>query len=96
MRLRAGVISEGQIAKLASYGIPMIATIEVFDRYGRPVKRPRSSTRLERETVPQEALDAFYPVPEDFDVAVFQSWIDLTSRTLGPGSTTRDVSTGPA
>lgn len=75
-------IPDGQIAKLATYGIPVIATIEVFDRYGRPVKGPRPSTRLERETVPQETLDAFYPVPEDFDVSVFQSWIDLTSRTL--------------
>jgi imidazolonepropionase-like amidohydrolase len=75
-------IPDDQIAKLASYGIPVVATIEVFDRYGRPSDGPRPSTKLERETVARKTLEGFHPVPDDFDTGPFQSWLDLMSETF--------------
>ncbi len=75
-------IADEQIVTLASYNIPVIATIEVFNRYGRPSNAPRPSTRLERETVSRKILDSFFPVPEDFDFSTFQSWLELTSQTM--------------
>lgn len=74
-------IPDAQIAQLASYGIPMVATIEVFDRYARATNGPPIPTKLERETVPQSVLDSFYPVPEDFELGAFQGWIDLIDDT---------------
>lgn len=75
-------IPDEKVAVLAGFGIPMVVTIEVFDRYARAADEgPWQATRLERETVPQEVLDSFYPVPEDFDVGPLQSWLELTQRT---------------
>jgi len=74
-------IPDDQIAVLAGYGIPMVATIEVFDRYARGSEGPIVPTRIERETVPASVLESFYPVPEDFDVGGLQSWLDLARST---------------
>jgi imidazolonepropionase-like amidohydrolase len=75
-------IPDDQIAKLAGYGIPVVATIEVFDRYARGQHGPIVPTRLERETVHASVLDAFWPVPEDFEVGGLRSWLDLANATM--------------
>jgi len=69
-------IPDAKIAQLASYGIPMVATLEVYDAYTRLGDGPREATRLERETVAPEILDGFHPVPEDFELGVFRLWLD--------------------
>jgi hypothetical protein len=74
-------IPEDQVAILAGFGIPMVTTSEVFDRYGRSTVGPIVPTKLERETVPQSVLDSFYPVPTDFDVGTLRGWIDLMQTT---------------
>ena len=50
-------IPDAEIAVLAGYRIPMVATIEVFDSYARLRSGPREATALERETVPAALLD---------------------------------------
>ena len=58
-------IPDREIAVLAGYRIPMVATVEVFDSYARLRSGPREATALERETVPAALLDSF-PPPEGF------------------------------
>jgi imidazolonepropionase-like amidohydrolase len=75
-------IPDTQLQRLARYGIPMVATIEVFDSYARLRRSPRAATRLERETVPKEILDAFYPAPNDFSAGSLTSWQDLNESAM--------------
>ena len=75
------LIPEDRIDDLVAFGIPMVATSEVFDSYGRARTGPVSRTRLERETVPQAVLDSFYPFPEDFDPGPLTSWVELMAET---------------
>jgi imidazolonepropionase-like amidohydrolase len=74
-------IPDEEIAAIASQGIPMVATIEVFDRYGRASSGPIQPTPLEIETVPAAVLEAFYPVPDDFDIGTLATWVELMSNT---------------
>ncbi len=74
-------IPDDAIARLAGYGIPMVATIEVFDRYASALA-PREASPLEREAFDAALLDAFHPVPEDFDVGRFESWRALAVDTV--------------
>jgi len=74
-------IPDDQIAVLASYHIPMVATIEVFDSYARLRKGHRESTALERETVPAALLDSFTP-PDGFSVGSLSSWQDLNEQAV--------------
>ncbi|MBW2292763.1 MAG: amidohydrolase family protein [Deltaproteobacteria bacterium] len=74
-------IPDDEIATLAGYGIPMVTTSEVFDRWGRGRSGPVIATKLERETVPESVLEAFYPIPEDFDLGSFVGWLDLMRDT---------------
>ncbi|MDP6980140.1 MAG: amidohydrolase family protein [Myxococcota bacterium] len=74
-------IPDAQIAQLASYGIPMVATIEVFDRYARGIRGPIQATRLERETVSPEVLERFHPIPDDFELGALASWIDIATES---------------
>ncbi len=76
-------IPENQIQKLVSYGIPMVTTSEVFDRYGRSDVGPINPTQLEIETVTKTVLDSFYPIPEDFDPGPLESWVELMKDTSG-------------
>ncbi|MFT5609286.1 MAG: imidazolonepropionase-like amidohydrolase [Parvicella sp.] len=76
-------IPDDKIAQLVSYKIPMVSTSEVFDRYGRAMVGPIEPSKLELEIVPTETLDAFYPVPEDFDPGPLTSWIELMQKTSG-------------
>ncbi len=75
-------IPDDQIAVLAAYGIPMVATVEVFDRYARGSRGPIVPTRLERETVPADVLESFYPVPSDFEVGTLRGWLELAGETM--------------
>ena len=66
-------IPDEQIDRLAAFGIPMVVTIEVADRYIRGLKGPIDPIPMERETVPQDVLDSFYPPPEGFSLDTFGS-----------------------
>jgi len=77
-------IPESEITRLVGYGIPMVATVEVFDRYARSLA-PRESTRLEREVAPAALLDSFYPVPDDFELGNLAGWIELMQEHRGVG-----------
>jgi imidazolonepropionase-like amidohydrolase len=57
-------IPDDRIAQLAGYGIPMVATIEVFKSYAQMGEVTRTPSRLERETVPAEILSSFDHVPD--------------------------------
>jgi imidazolonepropionase-like amidohydrolase len=70
-------IPEPEIARMVGYGIPMVATIEVFERYAQVGAGPRVPTRLEREVAPARLLSAFDVVPADFDVGSLASWLEL-------------------
>ena len=74
-------IADNMIAQLVDYGIPMVTTSEVFDRYGRALEGSINATRLEQEIVPRSVLDSFYPIPEDFDVGPLRSWLELMQNT---------------
>jgi len=74
-------IPDPDIAVLAGYRIPVVATIEVFDSYARLRSGPREATALERETVPAELLDSFTP-PEGFDAGVLTSWQELNAQAV--------------
>ncbi len=58
--------TDEEIARLASFGIPMVVTIEVMDRMLRGLEAPIDPTPMELETVPQEVLDSFYPPSQEF------------------------------
>ncbi len=75
-------IPDDQIATIAGFGIPVVATIEVFDNYARLAAGPRVATKLERESESAALLDAFDPIPEDFDRAALQSWLDLNASAV--------------
>ncbi len=74
-------IPEVAIAELVSFGIPMVTTSEVFDSYGRSRQGPIQATRLERETVPADQLDDYYPLPDDFDLGPLEGWLELMEET---------------
>ena len=74
-------IPEPQIKQLVDYGIPMVTTSEVFDRYGRSADGPIIPTKLERETVANGLLESFHPIPDSFDPGVLRSWIELMQNT---------------
>lgn len=76
-------IPDDQVAKLAGFGIPMIATIEVFDRYARAGDGPIVPSRIERETVPGSVLTSFYPIPDDFDLGSFGAWLEALQAERG-------------
>ena len=61
-------ITDTDVSKLVGYGIPMVATLEVFDNYARAQDGPRVPSPLERQMAPAALLDSFYPIPDDFDI----------------------------
>ena len=75
-------IPDDQIQKLADYGIPMVATIEVFDQYVRNRQGPMVPTKMERETVPASRLDSFWPIPEDLELGGLEAWLDLAAQSM--------------
>jgi imidazolonepropionase-like amidohydrolase len=82
-------IPDEAIAKLTGYGIPMVATLEVFDRYARATEGPWQATRLERETIDPALLASFYPPPDDFDPGPLEPWLEQV-RALRAAGTPHD------
>ena len=74
-------IADDQIEKIAAYGIPMVATIAVFESYALLDQGPRQSTPLERETVEPEILAGFDEVPDTETWAFFRPYLE-TLRPL--------------
>jgi imidazolonepropionase-like amidohydrolase len=69
-------IPDDQIGRLAAYGIPMVATMEVFESYALLGQGPRVPTPLERETVEPEILDAFNDVPDTAAIQFFRPYLE--------------------
>ena len=61
-------LSDEQVEKLASFGIPMAPTLVVFDAFAS-FGQPFEPSRLEQETVDPAVLAAMNEVPEDFDLS---------------------------
>jgi hypothetical protein len=91
-------IRDDRISELASFGIPMVPTMVVFESYAHVGQGPRVPTQLERETVEASTLAAFDPIPKDFDLSFFdeylanlrnqrQSWRDNVRRLHAAGVT---------
>lgn len=76
-------IPDDQIARIAAYRIPMVATIGVFESYAALREGPRVPTPLERETVEPELLAAFDEVPDTEATRLFQPFIE-SLRPLRP------------
>ncbi|MEM7411545.1 MAG: amidohydrolase family protein [Myxococcota bacterium] len=70
-------IPDTEIARLAGYGIPMVATTEVFDNYARLRLGPREAIAIEREIATAERLASFYPIPAEFQAGALDSWQEL-------------------
>lgn len=56
-------ISAEQAGLVASFHVPMVATIGVFESYALLGQRKREATALERQTVPAAILDSFDTIP---------------------------------
>lgn len=90
-------IPDDAIATLAGFGIPMVATIGVFDSYARLGQGPREPTPLERETVDPATLAAFDRVPDGFQSSLQpfleslrplrETWRENTRRLRAAGVT---------
>jgi len=76
-------VPDDQVDRLAAFDIPMVVTIEVADRIIRGFDGPIDPIPMERETVPQDVLDSFYPPPDDFNLDAFGSMEDVDSPALG-------------
>ncbi len=79
-------LRDEDVERLVGYGIPMVTTSEVFDAYGRTYEgaalgTPPARTRLERESVTPEELEAHFPIPEDFDMGPLEDWVELMAET---------------
>ncbi len=57
-------LTDEQVARLASFGIPVVATMAVFENYALQPKQDRVATALEREIVAPALLDSFNSPPE--------------------------------
>lgn len=62
-------LDDAQVAKLASFGIPMVPTMVVFESYGKMGRGDFSSTALEAEIAPASLLDGRAERPEGYEVS---------------------------
>jgi imidazolonepropionase-like amidohydrolase len=69
-------LSDAQVAQLAAYRIPMVATLYVFDSYATLGREPRVATPLERETAKAGVLAAFDHPPQDGRNAFFRPYLE--------------------
>jgi imidazolonepropionase-like amidohydrolase len=76
-------LTDVQVNKLARQDVPMVATLEVFDRYARSGNGPIVPTRFERETVPGKVLASFHPTPDDFELGNFEGWLVKMQKQRG-------------
>jgi len=77
-------IPNRDIPELASFRIPMVATLEVFDSYARMASGRRPPTPLERESVPPTILAAFEEIPDESALLDnFGDWLAELQRNRG-------------
>jgi imidazolonepropionase-like amidohydrolase len=78
-------VSDEAIAELASFGIPMVPTLTVFDSYAQVLDgRPREATALERELGVPETLAELEHVPQDAAaLATFRAFLEEMQRERG-------------
>ena len=57
-------IPDDKIEVLAGYGIPVVATVEVYERMATLGIEPRQATALERETAGADVLASFDEIPQ--------------------------------
>jgi imidazolonepropionase-like amidohydrolase len=69
-------IPDDKIEQLAGYGIPMVATMYVFESYALLGQGPREPTKLERETVSPDVLAAFDDPPDEAAAGDFQDYLE--------------------
>jgi imidazolonepropionase-like amidohydrolase len=86
-------IPDALVGELAGFGIPMVPTLTVWHSYAALGRGPRTSTRLERETVPADVLAAFDSPPEDSAISgVFRPYLDaLDARRAVWGENVRKL-----
>jgi len=70
------VLSPADVARVAAFKIPMVATMGVFENYALVGQRTREPSALEVETVAPEILAAFEAVPADGVPAIFRQYFD--------------------
>jgi hypothetical protein len=71
-------IPDEKIGEMASFGIPMVATMVVFESYALTGHGPRVATPLEREIAAADLLGAFDHVPDgDPAIAFFRKYLDM-------------------
>ncbi|MGH7856398.1 MAG: amidohydrolase family protein [Candidatus Binatia bacterium] len=70
-------LSDEAVARLASYRIPMVATMVVFESYATLRDPPRRPTALEVDTVEPAVLSAFDEIPpRDPAIEFFREYLD--------------------
>jgi imidazolonepropionase-like amidohydrolase len=74
-------LSEDQAAKIASYGIPIVATMGVFESYALVGRQPRVPTALEKEIASADMLASFDRIPEDALSEIFRTYFDRLFAT---------------
>jgi imidazolonepropionase-like amidohydrolase len=74
-------LDEDQAEKIASYGIPVVATMGVFESYALLGRGPRVPTPLEKETVSAAVLASFDQIPSDGTPSIFRDYFDQLHAT---------------
>jgi imidazolonepropionase-like amidohydrolase len=74
-------LSEEGAEKIASYGIPVVATMGVFENYALLGHGPRVPTPLEKETADAELLASFDEIPADAASPEFRKFFDQLYAT---------------
>jgi imidazolonepropionase-like amidohydrolase len=74
-------LSEEQAEKIASYGVPVVATMAVFESYALLGRGPRVPTPLEKETASASVLASFDEIPTDGTPSIFREYFDKLHAT---------------
>lgn len=70
-------LPEENLAEIVSFGIPMVATLVVFDSYAALGHEPRVATELEKQTVSKEILDSFNDLPDEKTAGELRGYLDM-------------------
>lgn len=76
-------VPDEELARLAAHGVPMVATIGVFESYAMLGQGARTPSTLERETVAADVLGAFDAVPPGESQEMFRPYIE-SLRSMRP------------
>jgi imidazolonepropionase-like amidohydrolase len=74
-------LDEDQAERIASYGIPVVATMGVFESYALLGRGPRVPTPLEKETASAAVLASFDTIPSDGTPSIFRDYFDKLHAT---------------